>query len=80
MSTTLRSYLSHDWQDISQVSRAIYDDMGIAIKPDRLGRLLSDHYPDVVVSDGILIRIQPQPTETSDAQPSSSPSNKRRRA
>jgi hypothetical protein len=79
MSTTLRSYLSHDWQDVAAVSRAIYDDMGIAIKPDRLARVLSTSFPDVV-SDGILIRIQPQPTETSDAQPSSSPSNKRRRA
>jgi hypothetical protein len=66
MSATLRSYLSHDWQDVSAVSRAIYDDMGIAIKPERLARVLTQSFPDVV-ADGILIRIQPQPPETSDA-------------
>jgi hypothetical protein len=56
--TTLRAYLSHEYQDLAVISRQIYDDLGIPIRPDRLGRVLANNYPDVEISDGILIRIK----------------------
>ncbi len=62
MSLTLRDYLSHEWQDIASVSREIYRDLGIPLRPERLARVLVNAFPDVVV-DGILIRIQPAERE-----------------
>ena len=73
MSNTLRSFLSHEWRDVASVSSEIYKQMGIAIKPDRLARVLTNSFPDVV-ADGILIRISPQITEVSHAQNPSNPS------
>jgi hypothetical protein len=79
--TALRDFLSHEWQDLASVSSQIYDKLGIPIKPERLGRLLTSNYPDVVLSDGILVRIQPEITEAHDApQHQQPPTDQRRRA
>ncbi len=77
----LRDFLSHDWQDLASVSRAVYDKLGIPITPDRLGRVLASNYPDVVISDGILIRIVAQePSHAPHPKPQQTPAHQRRRA
>lgn len=81
--TALRDFLSHEWRDLASLSSEIYEKIGIPIKPERLGRLLTASYPDVVISDGILIRIQPQMPEVANApqsQHQQPPSHQRRRA
>lgn len=79
--TALRDFLSHDWQDLAAVSREIYNRIGIPIKPDRLGRILTSNYPDVVVSDGTLVRIVAQEiSHASHPQPTEPQENQRRRA
>lgn len=55
-SNDLRRFLSHDWQDAAAVSRRIFDEIGVPIKPERLVRLYTNTYPDVV-ADGILVRL-----------------------
>lgn len=63
--TALRDFLSHEWQDLASVSREIYRVMGIPIKPERLGRVLTNAYPDVVLSEGVLVRItEPNPGDS----------------
>ncbi len=80
MSNTLRAFLSHEWSDINAVSRAIYETLGIAIKPERLSHVLTASFPDVV-ADGILIRIVPQePVHAPHPQPQQTPAHQRRRA
>ncbi len=54
----LRRYLSHEWQDSAAISVRIYKEMGIAIKPERLVRLCTSNYPDVI-ADGGLLRLIP---------------------
>jgi hypothetical protein len=55
MSNDLRRFLSHEWQDSAAVSRRIFDEIGVPIKPERLVRIYTSAYPDVV-ADGVLLR------------------------
>lgn len=68
-STTLRDLLSHEWQDLGSLSAQVYDRLGIAMKPERLGRVLSNNYPDVEISDGILIRLKAQEVDHASPPP-----------
>ena len=56
MSSDLRRFLSHEWQDSAAVSREIFNQMGIPIKPERLVEIYVKTYPDVL-ADGPLVRL-----------------------
>lgn len=56
MSVTLRSFLSHEWQDSGAVSASIFKSMGVKITPARLTDTLKSAFPDVE-TDGILVRL-----------------------
>ncbi len=58
MTSDLRRFLSHEWQDSAAVSRQIYDAMGLKIKAERLVKIYTTSYPDVV-ADGPLLRLVP---------------------
>lgn len=55
-SADLRRFLSHEWQDSAAVSVRIFKEMGIKMKPERLVRLYTSSYPDVI-ADGPLVRL-----------------------
>ena len=54
----LRRFLSYEWQDSAAVSHRIFEEMGIPIKPERLVRMCTGAYPDVI-ADGRLLRRVP---------------------
>ncbi len=67
--TDLRRFLSYEWQDSAAVSRLIFDTLGVPIKPERLVRIYTTTFPDVVSDGPLLKRVAVQGNDTTTKKP-----------